>query len=85
MNARPPDSLPRVILWGPGQVGVGALRAVIAHPGLDLVGVVVHSDAKHGKDAGDLCGMPATGVIATPRHRGSARLRCRRGRLFRIW
>ena len=57
---------PGVILWGPGQVGVGALRAVIAHPGLDLVGVVVHSAAKRGRDAGDLCGMPATGVIASP-------------------
>lgn len=50
---------------GPGQVGVGALRAVIAHPGLELVGVVVHSPDKHGHDAGDLCGMPDTGVIAS--------------------
>ena len=57
---------PRVILWGPGQVGVGALRALIKHPGLDLVGVVVHNPDKHGRDAGDLCGMPETGVIATP-------------------
>src|SRR5690348_1535094 len=56
---------PRVILWGPGQVGVGALRALIAHPGLNLVGVVVHAETKDGKDAGELCGMPATGVIAT--------------------
>src|SRR6185312_17376573 len=56
---------PRVILWGPGQVGVGGLRALIAHPGLDLVGVVVHAEAKEGRDAGDLCGMPVTGVIAT--------------------
>lgn len=56
---------PRVILWGPGQVGIGALRALIAHPGLELAGVVVHAEAKDGKDAGDLCGMPATGVIAT--------------------
>jgi hypothetical protein len=55
----------RVVLWGPGQVGVGALRAVIRHPGLELVGVVVHSEAKDGRDAGDLCGMPATGVVAT--------------------
>lgn len=59
------ERVPRVILWGPGQVGVGALRAVIAHPGLELVGVVVHSETKAGRDAGDLCGMPATGVIAT--------------------
>lgn len=56
---------PRVILWGPGQIGVGALRAVIQHPGLDLVGVVVHSDNKNGRDAGELCGLLATGVIAT--------------------
>lgn len=56
---------PRVILWGPGQVGVGALRALIAHPGLDLAGVVVHAEAKDGMDAGALCGMPETGVIAT--------------------
>jgi hypothetical protein len=55
----------RVVLWGPGQVGVGALRAVISHPGLELVGLVVHSEAKEGRDAGELCGMPTTGVIAT--------------------
>jgi hypothetical protein len=55
----------RVVLWGPGQVGIGALRAIIRHPGLELVGVVVHSEAKDGRDAGDLCGMPETGVIAT--------------------
>ncbi|MBX7453909.1 dihydrodipicolinate reductase [Mycolicibacterium sp. 3033] len=54
-----------MILWGPGQVGVGALRAVIAHPGLDLVGLVVHSAAKDGRDAGELCGLPSTGVTAT--------------------
>jgi 2,4-diaminopentanoate dehydrogenase len=59
------EAKPRVILWGPGQVGVAALRALIAHPGLELVGVVVHAEAKDGKDAGDLCGMPETGVIAS--------------------
>ena len=56
---------PRVILWGPGQVGVGALRALIAHPGLELTGVVVYAETKDGRDAGDLCGMPTTGVIAS--------------------
>jgi 2,4-diaminopentanoate dehydrogenase len=56
---------PRVILWGPGQVGIGALRALIVHPGLDLAGVVVHAEAKDGRDAGDLCGMPKTGVMST--------------------
>lgn len=55
----------RVVLWGPGQVGVAALRAVIRHPDLDLVGLVVHSEAKEGCDAGELCGLPPTGVVAT--------------------
>ena len=55
----------RVILWGPGQMGIGALRALIQHPGLELAGVVVHSESKEGRDAGDLCGLPPTGVIAT--------------------
>ena len=55
----------RVILWGPGQMGIGALRALIQHPGLELAGLVVHSEAKEGRDAGDLCGLPATGIIAT--------------------
>jgi 2,4-diaminopentanoate dehydrogenase len=41
------------------------MRAVINHPDLQLVGVRVYSEAKAGKDAGDLCGLPATGVIAT--------------------
>jgi 2,4-diaminopentanoate dehydrogenase len=55
----------RVVLWGPGQIGIGALRATIQHPGLELAGLVVHSEAKEGRDAGDLCGLPPTGVIAT--------------------
>jgi hypothetical protein len=55
----------RVVLWGPGQMGIGALRAVIQHPGLELVGLVVHSGHKEGRDAGELCGLPPTGVLAT--------------------
>lgn len=58
----------KVIQWGTGQVGVGALRTIIEHPQLELVGVAVYSDAKDGLDAGDLCGMPKTGVIASKDH-----------------
>lgn len=50
----------RVVLWGPGHIGEPALRAVIRHPGLELVGLVVFSETKAGRDAGDLCGLPAT-------------------------
>jgi 4-hydroxy-tetrahydrodipicolinate reductase len=55
----------RVIQWSTGHVGIHALRAIIRHPDLELVGLWVHSADKAGKDAGDLCDLPATGVIAT--------------------
>ena len=55
----------RVVQWATGNIGARALRGVIEHPELTLAGVYVTSDAKVGKDAGDLCGLPATGVIAT--------------------
>lgn len=55
----------RVIQWGTGNVGAFSLRCLIEHPEIELVGVCVHSDAKSGVDAGDLCGLPKTGVEAT--------------------
>ena len=65
----------KVILWGPGQMGIGALRAVIQHPGLELAGLVVHSEHKDGRDAGDLCGLPPTAssprATSTPRWRST--------------
>ena len=55
----------RVIQWATGSIGKTCLRQVIAHPDLDLVGLLVHSDAKAGRDAGDIARRPPTGVIAT--------------------
>ena len=55
----------KVGVWGPGSMGVIALRGVIDHPELELTDVVVHSDAKVGRDAGELCGIPPVGVVAT--------------------
>lgn len=55
----------RVIVWGTGNVGVPALRLVLANPALSLAGVIVSNPAKVGRDAGDLCGLPPTGVHAT--------------------
>lgn len=55
----------KVGVWGPGSMGVIALRGVIDHPELELVDVVVHSDAKAGRDAGELCGIAPVGVVAT--------------------
>ncbi|MDT5207635.1 MAG: hypothetical protein QOF67_50 [Mycobacterium sp.] len=54
----------RVAVWGPGSMGVIALRGVIDHPELELVDLVVHSDFKAGRDAGELCGTDPVGVVA---------------------
>jgi 2,4-diaminopentanoate dehydrogenase len=55
----------RVVQWATGTVGRSAMRAVIGHPGMELVGVRVYSDAKDGLDAGEICGLPQVGVKAT--------------------
>jgi len=55
----------RVIQWSTGNVGTYALRSILGHPELELVGLWVHSAAKAGRDAGELCGAPRSGVAAT--------------------
>jgi 4-hydroxy-tetrahydrodipicolinate reductase len=55
----------RVIQWSTGNVGRLALRAIIRHPDLELVGLWVHGPDKVGKDAGSLCGLGPVGVKAT--------------------
>lgn len=55
----------RVIQWATGTVGLLSLRQVIESPDLELAGVWVSGPEKDGKDAGALCGLPPTGVIAT--------------------
>jgi hypothetical protein len=54
-----------VVQWATGTVGAFALRGIIEHPDLELVGVRVFSAGKDGADAGELCGLPATGIRAT--------------------
>lgn len=56
----------RAVVWGTGNVGRAAIRAIDAHPDLDLTGVIVHDPAKVGRDAGDLGDVGRTlGVSAT--------------------
>jgi len=55
----------RVIQWATGNVGSRALRTLIEHPRMELVGLWVSSPEKRGKDAGELCGLPPTGVKAS--------------------
>jgi 4-hydroxy-tetrahydrodipicolinate reductase len=55
----------KVIQWSTGNVGRYALRAIVGHPELELVGLFVSSEAKEGKDAGELCGIGPVGIPAT--------------------
>ena len=55
----------RVVQWATGNIGTRSLQGVIDHPAMELVGVWVHGADKVGKDAGELCDRPATGVAAT--------------------
>jgi hypothetical protein len=55
----------RVVHWGTGNTGKLALRGIIQHPELELVGLYVHSADKAGTDAGELAGIAEVGVEAT--------------------
>jgi hypothetical protein len=52
----------RVVQWATGNIGTYALRGVIEHLGLQLAGVHVHTPAKAGRDAGELCGLGPVGI-----------------------
>jgi len=54
----------RVAQWGTGNVGRHALDAVLAASDLELVGCFVTSEAKIGRDVGELLGRDAVGVVA---------------------
>ncbi|MFF3980535.1 dihydrodipicolinate reductase [Streptomyces sp. NPDC001828] len=54
------------VVWGTGNVGRAAIRAVEAHPALELSAVLVHDPAKVGRDAAQLAGVDGElGVTAT--------------------
>ena len=56
----------RVIQWTTGNVGLRTLRAIIASPIYELVGVYAYSPSKAGTDAAELAGLDTpTGVKAT--------------------
>jgi 2,4-diaminopentanoate dehydrogenase len=55
----------QVAQWGTGNVGRLALRGILEHPNLELVGLLVHSEQKAGKDAGEIAGLGPVGVTAT--------------------
>ena len=55
----------RVVQWTTGNVGRRALRAVLRHPDLELVGCYAWSDTKVGCDVGELVGIDPVGITAT--------------------
>jgi hypothetical protein len=55
----------RVVQWATGGVGIAAIKGVLEHPELELVGCWVHSEAKSGKDVGEILGIDPLGVTAT--------------------
>ena len=46
----------RVVEWSTGTVGKHAVAGILARPELELVGVWVSSEEKHGRDVGEICG-----------------------------
>lgn len=55
----------RVVVWGTGFVGRMIIAEIVRHPEFELVGVGVHDPSKVGRDAGEIAGIAATGVLAT--------------------
>ena len=65
-TSTPPEGkVYRVVQWATGRIGTRSLQGVIRHSRMQLVGVLVHSEAKAGRDAGELCGLDPVGVAAT--------------------
>lgn len=55
----------RVAVWGTGNVGRPAIRAVVSHDDMELAGVIVSNPDKSGRDAGELAGLGDLGLAAT--------------------
>ena len=54
----------KVVVWGTGNMGRAGIRAVVAHPELELVAVVGRSLA--GQDAGTVAGLEPLGTTVSP-------------------
>jgi 2,4-diaminopentanoate dehydrogenase len=55
----------RIVQWATGAVGRYAIAAIREHPEMELVGALVYSDDKAGRDAGEIAGIGRIGVRAT--------------------
>ena len=64
MPDRPAAPL-RIVQWSTGGCGAIAIRTIRERSDLSLDGVWVHSAEKEGRDAGELAGVEATGILAS--------------------
>ena len=55
----------RVVQWTTGKTGTAAVRGMVGHPELDLVGCYAYSPDKVGQDVGVLAGIEPIGISAT--------------------
>src|SRR5437588_1117412 len=55
----------RVVVCGTGVVGKMVIAEIVKSPAFELVGVGVSNPDKVGKDAGEICGIDPTGIMAT--------------------
>lgn len=55
----------RIVQWTTGHVGRDAVKGIVRHPELELVGCYAYSKEKEGVDVGELCGIEPLGVRAT--------------------
>jgi hypothetical protein len=55
----------RVVQWTTGRTGRAAVRGLVGHPTIELIGCYAWSDDKVGRDVGELCGIEPIGVEAT--------------------
>src|SRR4051812_44442844 len=54
-----------VVQWTTGRTGREAVRGILGHPDLELIGCFAWSQEKVGRDVGELCGFAPLGLAAT--------------------
>lgn len=55
----------RVVIWSTGGIGKISIKALMARPDTEIVGVWVHSEEKDGRDIGEIVGEAPMGIRAT--------------------
>ena len=55
----------RVVQWTTGKTGSAAVRGMVGHPELELVGCYAYSPDKVGRDVGTLAGIEPICISAT--------------------